>query len=75
MKRDFTRIGNGHLSTEKRHPSDFDRGIYKKLKGVFMKKGYFPIRKEKGAHIIVKRVIIRGERGHLSHLKWGTDHT
>ena len=25
------RIGNGHLSTEKEPPSDFDRGIYKIL--------------------------------------------
>ena len=30
IKRDFIRLRNGHLSTEKRRPSYFDRGIYKK---------------------------------------------
>ena len=67
-KRDFMRMGNGHLSTEKRYPSDFDRGIDEKGIGSFLER-------KKGAHIIFKRVIIRGEKGQLSLLKRDTART
>ena len=31
MKKSVMRIGNGHLSKQKRPPSDFDRGILYKI--------------------------------------------
>ena len=59
-KRRLRKWGNRHLLTEKGHPSDFDRGIYKRCKG-----DRSLIRKEMG-HVSLLKV-------ELSELKRGTD--
>ena len=64
-------MGNGHLSTVKGHPSDFDRRkrrIYKK------KKRIGPLLERNRGHVsLLEREVIRGEKGHVSYLNRGTD--
>ena len=66
-KEAFTKMGNRHLLTEKGHPSDFDRGIYKRWKG-----DRSLIRKEKGARIIIKKGNYQSWKGHWPDMKRGT---